>query len=131
MAALRRFLDRGGTLFINSGLGLKSFDSAVRRELKKLLPEHSLLPIPSDHALFHRAREVGDIEYSARVAAERPGLRRPLLEGISLSGDLKIVYSPMDLEAGWEGVEHPSARTCDPASALALGMNIVVSPMTH
>ena len=32
VAALRRFLERGGTLLINNGLGLQTFDAAVRRE---------------------------------------------------------------------------------------------------
>ena len=33
VTALRGFLQRNGTLFINNGLGLSTFDQAVRREL--------------------------------------------------------------------------------------------------
>ena len=39
-----------------------------------------------------------------------PVLNRPMLEGIAIDGDLRIVYSPFDLEAAWQGCEFPQAR---------------------
>ena len=38
VTALRGFLQRNGTLLINNGLGLSTFDQAVRREMARVLP---------------------------------------------------------------------------------------------
>ena len=55
VSALRAFLNRGGTLFANNGLGLKTFDAAARRELKRILPDAQLAPIPQDLAVRREA----------------------------------------------------------------------------
>jgi hypothetical protein len=44
---------------------------------------------------------------------------------------LKVIYSPIDLEAGWEGLDHPLARAYQPDSAIKLGVNIIMYAMTH
>ena len=55
----------------------------------------------------------------------------PHIEGITLNGDLKVIYSPFDLEAGWQGMEHPLAKAYEPEGAMQLGMNIVMYSVTH
>jgi hypothetical protein len=62
---------------------------------------------------------------------ERRDLRAPYLEGISINGDLRVIYSPFDLEAGWEGTEHPLAQAYEPQSAVQLGVNLVMYAVTH
>ncbi len=131
VAALRRFLASGGTLLINNGLGLKTFDAAVRRELKKLLPDAPLSPLPATHPLFSTVNKITEAKYTPAALAERPGLKQPYLEGISLRGDLKVIYSPFDLEAGWQGMDHPLARAYEPESAMQLGVNLIMYAMTH
>ena len=42
VTALRRYLNFGGVLLINNGMGLSTFDRAVRRELAKILHEARL-----------------------------------------------------------------------------------------
>ena len=44
---------------------------------------------------------------------------------------MKVIYSPFDLEAGWQGMDHPLAKAYAPDSALKLGINIVMYAMTH
>ncbi|MDP6355185.1 MAG: DUF4159 domain-containing protein, partial [Planctomycetota bacterium] len=61
----------------------------------------------------------------------RPELKTPYFEGITINGDLRVIYSPYDLEAGWQGSEHPLSRGYEPRSALQLGINIVMYAMTH
>jgi hypothetical protein len=131
VAALKRFLDSGGTLLINNGLGLSTFDAAVRRELKKLLPGSSLSALPPAHPVFNSVFKLTDAAYTPAAAAARPGLTQPYLEGISLNGDLKVIYSPIDLETGWQGLNPPLARAWQPESALKLGVNIIMYAMTH
>ena len=131
VAALRRFLDAGGTLLINNGLGLHTFDAAVRRELKKVLPDNELAPLPPSSPIFSSVFKITDANYTPAARAQNPGLDQPRLEGISLHGDVKVIYSPFDLEAGWQGMDHPLAKAYEPDSALKLGVNIIMYAMTH
>jgi hypothetical protein len=128
---LRRFLEGGGTLLVNNGLGLATFDVAVRAELKHLLPEAALQPIPVDHPLFAAAVDASRVRYTPEVLAKEPKLEAPRLEGIALGGDLRVIYSPYDLEAGWAGGEHPGMHGYDSDSSRLLGMDLVMYVMTH
>ena len=127
-AALRGFLAGSGTLIINNGLGLKTFDTAVRRELKRILPESRFETLAADHPLYRAAFTVDTPGLAPGVAAKSSV---PVLEGITLNGDLRVIYSPFDLEAGWLGCPYPAAKTIDPAVAMPLGVNLVLYAMTH
>jgi hypothetical protein len=131
VAALKKFLKGGGTLLINNGLGLRTFDLAVRRELKQLLPEAELSAIGPNEPIYHAVFKLDQAKFTAAALAQKPDLQRPYLEGITLNGDLKVIYSPYDLEAGWEGLDHPLARAYAPESAVPLGINIIMYAMTH
>ncbi len=131
VASVKHFLDSGGTLLINNSLGLRTFDAAVRRELKKVLPESELTPLAASSPLFTSVFKIGAADYTAAARAQKPGLSAPRLEGVSLHGDVKVIYSPYDLEAGWQGMDHPLAKAYVPDSALKLGINIVMYAMTH
>jgi hypothetical protein len=131
LSALKRFLDSGGTLLINNGLGLQTFDTAVRRELKALLPGATLAPLRPGHPVFNSVFKLTEAAYTPAAAAARPSLTQPYLEGISLNGDVKVIYSPIDLETGWQGLNPPLARAYQPDDALKLGVNIIMYAMTH
>ena len=128
---VRRFLDAGGTLLINNALGLQTFDRAVRRELQIVVPEVRLEPVPLDHPLLTTPHALGQVRYSPRVLAAEPKLTSPRLEGLSIGGDLRVIYSPIDVEAGWSGLEYPMARTWTGDAALAFGENLILYSATH
>jgi hypothetical protein len=131
VAALRGFLQRNGTLLINNGLGLSTFDTAVRRELARVLPGAKLEPIPLSHAIFSDVVPVQSADYAPAVAMRYPQLKTPKLEGITLGGDIRVIYSPIDLEAGWEPTEYPMALAYRTDTATPLGMNILMYAATH
>ncbi len=132
VAALKDFLGRNGTLFINNTLGLQTFDTTVRRELKKLLPSAQLEPVPLAHPLFSSVMQVRKAQYTPAVRGnDKFDATAPYLEGIAINGDIRVIYSPIDLEAGWQGCEHPLARAYQPESAMALGLNIAMYAATH
>jgi hypothetical protein len=131
LTALKPFLDNGGTLLINNGLGLKTFDTAVRRELKNLLPGATLALLPPGHPIYNSVFKLTEAAYTPAAAAARPSLTQPYLEGISLNRDVKVIYSPIDLETGWQGLNPPLARAYQPDDALKLGVNIIMYAMTH
>jgi hypothetical protein len=129
--ALKNFLKGNGTLLINNGLGLAKFDAAVRRELKKLLPEAELQPVPPTHPVYSSVFKIAEAQYTPAVAKLHRDLHAPYLEGVAINGDLRVIYSPFDLEAGWEGCEHPLALAYEPASAAQLGVNLILYAVTH
>lgn len=131
VASLRHFLNSAGTLFINNGLGMKTFDRAVKREIKKVLPGAAFVPVPLDHPLFSSVFHITESRYTPVVTAQQEALTTPYLEGITLNGDLRVIYSPYDIAAAWQGCEHPLARAYEPLSGTELGINVVMYAMTH
>ncbi|MBI4024107.1 MAG: DUF4159 domain-containing protein [Verrucomicrobia bacterium] len=131
IVALRRFLNNNGAIFINNGLGLHAFDKAVRRELSRILPDARLEVVPLNHAIYRSVFPIAEVQYSPAVMAEKGAPKTACLEGITIRNDLRVIYSPYDIEAGWIGLDYPMAKTLLPDSATQLGMNIFAYAFTH
>ena len=116
VAALRNFLNGAGTLLISNGLGMKTF---------------SLEPIPATHPIFSSLFSVDKVAYTPAVTGRAAEAKAPYLEGITVNGDLRVIYSPYDVEGGWLECEYPLSKGYEPASAVQMGMNIVMYAMTH
>jgi len=132
ISVLQRYLSSGGVLLINNGLGLSTFDAAVRRELKKLLPNVTMQTIPVNHNLYSGLFDASTVRYSPSLAKSKLQLNnQPYLLGVSIDGELRIIYSPYDLEAGWLEVYYPLMKGYESFSSQQLGMNIIIYIMTH
>jgi len=130
--ALQQYLNSGGVLLINNGLGMGTFHAAVRRELNKLLPGMTLESIAADHDIFKGLFDASTVQYTPCLAKSKPELNsRPYLMGITIDGDLRVIYSPYDLEAGWLEVNYPLMKGYESISSQRLGMNIIIYIMTH
>jgi hypothetical protein len=129
--SLRGFLGRGGTLFIDNSQGLKTFDTTVRREMKRILPDSEFKPIGLDHELFSTYFKVSKVAFTPAIKRLDPKLETPQFEGLQLDGDLRVIYSRYDLGGGWQGDEHPQSKGYAVADAMRLGVNIVTYAMTH
>jgi hypothetical protein len=130
--ALQRYINYGGVLLINNGLGLGTFDAAVRRELEKILPDAAIEPIPAGHNLYNTLFDVSTVRYSPSLAKAEPQLKsQPYLLGASIDGELRVIYSPYDLEAGWLEVYYPLMKGYESICSQQLGMNIIIYVMTH
>lgn len=131
LAALRQFIAGGGTLVINNGLGLATFDAAARAEVAQLLPSSPLVTLAPDHPLFSAFKKVATSEYSSAVRKLFPDLSTPALEGIAVDGDLRVIYSRFDLAAAWLGCDYPLAQCYIGESGVELGLNVLFYAMTH
>lgn len=129
--ALTRFLARGGTLLVDNALGLATFDRAVRRELPSLLPGSRFTVLPPDHPLFSAAVPVRTARFTPALAKAHPDWSTPLVEGLAVDGEWRVLYSPIDLAGGWTGWEFPLSRGYDGPTATALGIDLVVYALTH
>lgn len=131
-AALRRYVLDGGRLIVDNSLGLSEFLSAARRELEQTFPGLALRPLPRRHTLFTQGPfAIDTVGYTLAVQAQSPDLKTPVLEGLTVDGDLRVVLSPYDLAAGWQGDDHPLARGYAPPDAMKLGTNLITYFLTH
>lgn len=92
---LRRWLTYGGTLLIDSADAEPGgpFDTSVRRELDKILPQKPLERVPGDHVVYKTFYLVD--RQAGRV------IRVADTEGIVLDKRLAVLYSQNDLGGAW------------------------------
>jgi len=128
---LRRYLAAGGVLVANACCGRKTFDTAFRREVARVLPDQKLARIPLDHPVYRSVFPIRKVAYTPLVLHEHPGMSRPALQGVSLESQLRVIYSPYGFVNGWSGAPNPYARGYQDKDALRLGINILVYAMTH
>lgn len=128
---LRRYLGAGGVLIGNACCGRKTFDTAFRREIARVLPDQKLARVPLDHPIYKNIFQISKVEYTSLALHEHPGLNVPTLEGITVDNQLRVIYSPMDMVNGWSGAPNPYDRGYSPDDSLRLGINILVYSMTH
>jgi hypothetical protein len=130
---LRGYLRGGGLLVADSCSGRKAFDAAFRREMKKVLPGSKLEQLPADSPVYSAAGAgaIKSVTYSPMVRKNKPGLKAPCLEGISVGGKLVVIYSRYGVADGWQGEHCPYALCYEQSDALKLGLNILVYAMSH
>lgn len=120
---LRRYLVGGGFLHVDDNYGL---DPHIRRELKKVFPEHDFVELPWDHPVY--SAHFRFMEGLPKIH-EHDG-KAPRGFGIVHEGRLVVFYSyESDLGDGWEP---PSVHDNPPEkrmSALQMGANILVFAM--
>jgi hypothetical protein len=92
---LRRHLTYGGTLLIDSADadpgGL--FDTAVRRELRRILPREELRTIENEHVIYKTF-------FLVDSQAGRT-IRVPHLEGVTIEKRMAVIYCQNDLAGAW------------------------------
>lgn len=130
---LGRFLKLGGTLLIDdvSGEEDSPFDSQIREEFKKILPESSFGRISSDHVIFK--------SFYLLFSASGRKIVKPYLEGIAFTDEDRtpVIYSRNDLGGAWSEDEFGRWEyECIPGGeaqrelAFRLGINIVLYALT-
>ncbi len=91
--ALRRFLVYGGFLLCDSADGGEPFDSSLRRELGRALPEAPLARVPAEHVLY-KTFYLLDHQGGRQIV-------KPYLEAAAVGNRLAVVYSQNDLGGAW------------------------------
>jgi hypothetical protein len=128
---LRRHLSAGGFLLADSCCGNLSFDVAFRRQMARVFPKTPLKPLAPQHPIYRSFWTLDDVALTPRAAATYADMTVPYLEGIEIDGTLRVLYSPLDLGNGWEGIPHPYARGYAERHALRIGVNAIVYALSH
>ncbi len=95
ISLLRKFIDRGGMIFIDDSSDLpdSNFRKKIKNEFSKVFPEKVWQKIPMSHAMFRSF-------YLLRGVAGRK-IWKDYLEGIALGDRFVVVFSANDIAGSW------------------------------
>lgn len=131
IARLRSYLAGGGMLVADAAAGRKAFDRAFRREIKRVLPNSELKTLRPDSPVYKMPYRILTVDYTDMVKAQNPALNAPSLEGITIDGQLGVIYSALSLSNGWEQIGFAYNRGYADSDALRLGVNVFCYALTH
>ncbi|HET6250261.1 MAG TPA: DUF4159 domain-containing protein [Tepidisphaeraceae bacterium] len=126
-AALKDFVNGGGTLIIDAAGGSATFAGSVESELETLFNQQgSQLPFSSP--VYTLPGEVIDSVAYRNFARKTlvGGNKSPRIKAISIKGRLAVFYSREDLSAGIVGESMDGILGYEPASATALMRNLIM-----
>jgi hypothetical protein len=116
---LRNYLISGGFLHIDDNYGLNNF---IRREMKKVFPEHDFVELPFSHPIFHQKYKFPRGLPKIHEHDNKP----PQGFGIIHEGRLVCFFTyECDLGNGWEDSSIYNNPESIRQEALKMGANIV------
>jgi len=116
---LKNYLTSGGFLHIDDNYGM---DTYIRKEIKKVFPNKTLVEIPSSHAIF---QEPYSFPNGLPKIHEHDN-NKPQAFGIFVEGRLVLLYTfECDLGDGWEDTEVHNNPIQVREKALKMGANII------
>ena len=133
---LRRYVERGGVLLVDSVCASEAFTAAFRKEMAAIFPTAPLSQIPPTHAMF--TSQYGGFDLSTVTLREpsRGNSDSPLtantrqiaprLEGVELEGRYGVIFSPYDLSCALEKHESLECKGYTREDAARIGLNAVL-----
>jgi hypothetical protein len=131
-AGLARYLKRGGLLVGSAGAGLKPFDLAFKRELKKVFPRAELIKLPPTHPLFTGGwNPLERVRYTQAAMRDNPTLEAPEVYAYFVDGRIAVLYSPYDVMSGVNRESNVYAKGLSDADALRLASNFITYALSR
>ena len=131
VAQLKNYLTNGGILVADAAAGSVAFDTAFRREIARVLPDSELKTLAADSPVYEMPFAIKTVEYTQLVKTQQSDLNTPTLEGITIDGQVSVIYSPYSLSNGWEQLGFAYNRGYSDSDALRIGVNIFSYAVTH
>lgn len=135
VAALRKYLDRGGFLIADACCGQKAFDTSFRELVKQLYPDKEFAPLPADHPIYTGkvGVQLGELKYRQLLAKEinSRGTTRPPLEALTVDKRTVILYSKYDFSCGLEGDNPFSSRGYVDADGQKLALDLFLYAISY
>lgn len=124
LAALARYLDAGGFLYADDNYGL---DGSFREMVRRLFPRQELVPLSSDHPIYHSFYDLDGLPKIHRHDGEpAQGF------GVFRDGRLVLYYS-WSSDIG-DGLEDPVVHGDPPEAreaAAEMAVNVLMYALTH
>lgn len=116
---IKNYLLAGGFLHIDDNYGM---DQYIRKEIKKIFPNNTLIEIPATHQIFQKPYSFPN---GLPKIHEHDG-KRPQAFGIIINNKLVLLYTyECDLGDGWEDAEVNNDPKEVREKALKMGANII------
>ena len=141
VAALRKYLQRGGFVFADACCGQKAFDASFRQMIAKVFPDAKFERLEKDHPIITGRIGValGELKYRKVLADELAaagekqsrGTSHPPLEVIRIDGRIAVVYSKYDFSCALEGDNPYSCRGYVDADGQNLALNILLYAISY
>jgi hypothetical protein len=119
-AAIKQFVEKGGTLIIDAAGGSTEFAKSVEAELAAIFPEQKdqlNQPLAPDHAIYGKLKSFG---YRPYARTKLGTLKGPQVRGIEIGGRIAVIYSREDLSVGLVGQPVDGIVGYDPETATAM-----------
>jgi len=128
---LRRYLYDGGTLVLHAQCGRPEFRETARAQVARIFPKRRLAVIEEDSPLYHAYFNITSMR--VRVDKKPFVTKKPYLEAVYLGCRPAIIFSPIDLNCGWDVVRNPieGGVLYHQDDALALGVNIITTTLAN
>lgn len=124
-ANMKRYLSNGGFLLASAGCSSKDWDRSFRMEMKSILPDSPLKPIPMEHAIYQTVCQVKKLKLS------HGGTDKATLEGVEVNGKIVVVYS----SEGLNDTAHNKGCCCcggnEVQNSLEVNVNILAYALMH
>lgn len=121
---LRTYLMGGGFLHIDDNYGMDQF---IRVEIKKLFPNHELVELPYNHAIFNQK-----YKFNGLPKIHEHDNKRAQAFAIIENGKVVLLYTyETDLGDGWEDQAVHNNSQEKRRQALQMGANIVMYAFTE
>jgi hypothetical protein len=104
---------------------------AFCKQMKRVLPAGELKPIALDAPVYQMPFKIKSVDFEELVKVQDLKLNVPVLEGITIDGQLAVSYSPLSLSNGWEQLKFAYNRGYASDDALRIGVNIIAYAMTR
>jgi hypothetical protein len=122
---LRQYLYDGGTLVIHAQCGREEFVTTARREIARILPDRQLAALDTDSPLFDAYFKIRQMRY--RKDSDPFKSIPPYIEAVYLGCRPAIIFSPIDLNCGWDVEANPieGGTLYHQEDARRLGVNLI------
>ncbi len=129
--ALRRYLYDGGTLVIHAQCGRGEFVSSARTQIDRILPDRRLGPLDTDSPLFTAYATITEMRFREDDKPFRT--MPPYLEAVYLGCRPALIFSPIDLNCGWDVANNPimGGLLYHQDDATRLGLNIIATTLAN
>ena len=89
--------------------------------------------LPQKHEIFRSLHTITRVKYTPTLMKDKGEQLqgRAILFGAKVGGRTAVLYSPYDIEGGWNEVRYPLCRGYQSKSAKQLGCNIIMYAMEH
>lgn len=136
--ALRKYLVAKGGLLFYDDCGLNSAQWPLMQmlinELRTVMPEYAISPIPNDHELYSCFYELGGPPWGVATLWKHDGPKGPIsknLKGIFIADRLAVIFSQRDYLCAAKTVNVHAGKVHRVSGAYKFMINVAVYALTH